>query len=581
MDFPINKTGSVTDPVFLYRSLGSFWTDIFQDKETLKGYTKGQAEEITQRYLDLIEAINSFSATDIDVFHTEKWKPIHILKSKINEVPFIFKGDDGVFGAQPSTSEYYAGITFKFGESKKSPAKIYQYYVGKNLVNFSVIADRVINPTKLYISGCDVIIDNGALLFNTNVFDDPAVVKFEVFDDNGDRLTYVDSAGKTQFEESCILWAYNGQTDINNLYNSFGYIFKLRQESSEVYKKILEGLVALFVNGPTVAILKKLFATFSNLPFVLNPQETVENIFKTTTHHVIVTDKEVYQVPITYTLNPLAVGQLLSYGDYLSSNIEVFDSLSGASGWWKRTGLINKQLAFSRCLFYGAYTNQLSFSSEIDLVTLDSVGNIVFPVLGESSDVAKFNKYLNSSTQRKTAIKEVFSLVSPGDSAIVNPLDFIMDNFLKQNTVLFKLDIPTHEDLAKILALVPQLKAALPPYVYFILKISTSIDVEVFSNLNGEVVDIAFTDPDVANTSADGSNETGEIEKLAPFYYNSVNSRLFEIAKALATQPFEMVSSSSSVIEGDVTVIEGKLRTSPSTGNSTAEFNKFLFLDFS
>ena len=70
MDFPINKTGSVTDPVFLYRSLGSFWTDIFQDKETLKGYTKGQAEEITQRYLDLIEAINSFSATDIDVFHT-------------------------------------------------------------------------------------------------------------------------------------------------------------------------------------------------------------------------------------------------------------------------------------------------------------------------------------------------------------------------------------------------------------------------------------------------------------------------------------------------------------------------------
>lgn len=581
MDFPINKQNTITDPTFLYRSLGSFWTDIFQEKDTLKGYTRAQAEEITQRYLDLIEVINNYAAEKVTVFHKEKWLPIQILKSQINEIPFIFKNNDAVFGPQPNTSPYYAGKTFKFGNSKTPTSKVYQFFVGSSLVDFGVIADRIIDPVLTYIKGADVILDKQALVFNTNIFEEPGIPKFDVFNDDGSRTTYTDIDGNTQFEQGMILWAYNGKSDKEQIFNSFGYIFEIYRESSSLYKELLAKLVAMQVSGPTVNAMKKLFAIFAGLPYVINQEEIVEQLYDEEKYHVVVTDKEVYKIGIGFSLQKLYVGQVLAHGDYLTSNIEFFDNQTNINGWWKRNGLIIKQLAFSKNLFYGNYINQLSFSNEPDLVTLNADGDIVFPIIGATEDVTRFNKYLNSNATRKTKIKDAFGLVDPGDSYLVIPLDFVMDNFLKQNTALFKVIMPTHDKLADILSLVPLLKKSLPPYVYFVVKAETSVEQEVYTNLNGELVDIDFSSP-IDALNADGSNEDGEIEKLAPFYYNDVNARLFSVTKGLLAQPYEAVTSAdSSITPTDVTVISGALRGTIVAGSSTAQVNKLLFLDFS
>jgi hypothetical protein len=71
-------TNTVTDGQFLYRSLGSFWTQLFTDKEALKGYTLGMAEEMVQSYYNLVEVVKQFSVKDIDVLHREKWKALLI-----------------------------------------------------------------------------------------------------------------------------------------------------------------------------------------------------------------------------------------------------------------------------------------------------------------------------------------------------------------------------------------------------------------------------------------------------------------------------------------------------------------------
>ena len=582
MDFPINKVNSVTDAAFLYRGLGSFWTQIFEDKETIKGYALGQAEEITQRYLDLIEVINSYSVDKIDIFHRTKWKPINILKSKINTTPFVFNPGDTVFGEQPtSATSYYGGQIFKFGKPKTPSAKVYEYYVGNTLSEFNVIADKIIDPTKVYLYGSDVILKDGVLVFNTNVFDDPNILTFDVFNDAGELVTYTDSAGNTQTEQNMILWAYNGSSDLSLLYNSFGCIFNIHKASSQFYKDLLVGLVKLFVNGPTVGILKKLFATFAQLPYVLNTQETIEQIYTANGITVIVTDKEVYKLGGSYNLAQLRVGQVLNKGDYLSTNIEFFDSLSGVGGWWKRTGLIRDHLGFSRCLFFGPYLDQLGFSAEPDLVTLDENGDIRFPVIGHPEDVTRFNKYLNSNAVRKTKIKQAFNLTGPGDSYMIFPLDFVMDNFLKQNTAFFKIAAPSHDQLATIIDLIPLLKSCLPPYVYLIIKMDTNIAPEQYSNLNGDIVEIAFTDESKSPTNADGSNSSGVLERLAPFYFNQPTQRLFGISKGLPPPPYETVYSQNATNPGDAQIIDGALRRAPSTGDSTLQFNKLLFLDFS
>ena len=71
-------------PEVLYQSLGSFWTQIFSEKGTIKGYTLGQAEELTQSYYKLLDTINSFSIKHIPVFSTVRWQPLIIKKSKYN-----------------------------------------------------------------------------------------------------------------------------------------------------------------------------------------------------------------------------------------------------------------------------------------------------------------------------------------------------------------------------------------------------------------------------------------------------------------------------------------------------------------
>ena len=514
MDTPLNKAGTITDANFLFRSLGSFWTDVFTEKDTIRGYTLGQAEEISQRYLDLIEVIDNYAIDSAHVFHRERWLPIQILKSKINAVPFLFNPADSVFGAQPAASTYYSGETFRFGFPKTPTAKVYQYYVGKELMDFSIIADKVINPAKVYVYGADVVSANQTLSFNQNVFDDPALTKFDVYDDNGSPVTFIDANGVEQQEQSMTLWAYNGASDISTIYNSFGSLFRLSRPSSEFYKAVIKCIINLYSDGPTVNIIKRLFAIISNTPYILNTQETVENVFEDGDGTYVMTDKEVYLIPAGYTMITLTVGKVLSYGDFLCTNIQYYDSLSGTGGWWKRTGLIEKQLAFSRCLFYGNYINQLSFSVEPDLVTLNSGGDIVFPVLGQKQDVATFNAYLNADVDRKTTIKEKFGLVNPGDSYMIFPLDFIMENFLRTNTAFFKLSVQDHETLAECLQLVPLLKSSLPPYVYFILKIETSVDEEVYNNLNGDILVISGH-----HLNADGTSSGGTFDDFSPYHY--------------------------------------------------------------
>ena len=109
-----------TDGQYLYRSLGSFWTQIFQDKNALKGYTTGMAEELIQAYYNLIEAIQQLSVKEIPLLHKEKWQPLTIKKSEFNKTPFVFEKNGAVFGYQPDDSALYANQMFRFGFPKQT-----------------------------------------------------------------------------------------------------------------------------------------------------------------------------------------------------------------------------------------------------------------------------------------------------------------------------------------------------------------------------------------------------------------------------------------------------------------------------
>lgn len=590
LDFPINNypTKAETDPEVLYRSLGTFWTNIFQDKLVLRGYTTALAEEIIQRYYDLTEVVNSYSVKDVPIFHKEKWKPILVYKSKFGSEPFVFEQGKATFGPQSENDVYYRDVVFQFGFPKRPTANVYIVNVGDDFKDFGVIADKIFSPSRVFMKGTDVVLIDGTLYFNYNIFDDPNIARMEVIGENGQVETFIDVNGNTQNEELIILWAYHAELDQNILFNNFGYIFNLHLDNDQFFKDILKAVFDLHVAGPTVANIKTICASFMGIKPITESEETVVEIFTDSRNQFVVTDHNVYKFELEHTLRTdVVVGKTFFVGDILVSAVEYYDNVQ-TPGWWKSSMTLNNKLALSQYLFLGDYEKQLVFPNELDLITLDAAGNIVFPVEGVSTDVAQFNAHLNSDTVNKAAIKAEFNLINAGDAAPIQPVDFLMENFLKMNTIFLKFQFISHNEQSKFLALLPILRAQLPPYVYIIFGLDLQIDTESYENLNDATV-ISFDTGDLTLNS-DGSNSTGQIENLAPYGYRDVETRLFAISLSIPDPDYEIVGTESGTADPSfnaakaagrvLTMKDGAPLHAPTAGESTQTFSKLVLLDF-
>ena len=196
-----------TDGQYLYRSLGSFWTQVFKDKKVLHGYTTAFAEELIQQQYALAHVLRQYSVKEIDLFNRIKWKPIEIKKSEFNRAPFVFEPSGAVFGKQPVSDPFYADSFFRFGYAKQAPIKnIFSFAPNFKLDKFGAIANRLISPSLLLLPGVDVVIKNNVLYFNVDIFNSEYVPKAEILNDLGEPVTYVDIEGKTQQDELVILW---------------------------------------------------------------------------------------------------------------------------------------------------------------------------------------------------------------------------------------------------------------------------------------------------------------------------------------------------------------------------------------
>lgn len=576
-DAPIYNypTKDRTDPEVLYKSLGSFWTQIFQDKEVIRGYTLGLAEELIQRYYELLEAVNAYSVKDIDVFHKEKWHPIIVYRSKFNTAPFVFKANDAVFGQQSVNDKYYQNVIFQFGFPKTPSADVYLYSVGNQFKDFGIIADRVFDPKSIYINGTDVVLTDGVLYFNKNIFDDPNFPKLDVISENGEPVIFTDANGTEQQEQIAILWAYRSYIDDSRLYYNFGYIFNLNLNNDEFFKQILVGIINLHIDGPSISAIKNICLAFLGIKAVSNDTETVSEIFEDDYYKFVITDNDVYKFDKLYTIKSEVVpNAIFNKGFVFVDAVEYFDNVE-TPRWWKSPLALNKKLALSQHIFLGGYSNQLVFKTELDLITLDEVGKVVFPVEGTTADVNLFNQLLNEDTASVVKLKNEFNLKNPGDAAAIIPIDFLMENFLKNNTSFFKFNFITNALQAKFLNLIPLLRTELPPYVYFIFGLNFRLDNEDYAKLNNSIK-IKFEDS-TQLLNADGSNGDGIIENLAPYYYNDIKTRLFQLSLSpTTTPPNEFVG-----VDGIYARMkDGAPLKVPTTGESTATFSKLQLLDF-
>ena len=526
-----------TDGQYLYRSLGSFWTQIFRDKHALKGYTTGMAEELIQAYFNLIEKIRQYSVKDIELFHKEKWLPLTIKKSEFNNAPFKFTPNSAVFGKQPSTDMFYSDQIFRFGFSKETAGQVFSFTPKIALSKFGAIANRVIAPSVVLIPGIDVVLQENTLYFTADLFNDARIPTAKIISDFGEPVTFKDTKGNVIEEEFIILWVHMAEIDTQNLYNNFGIILDLNLPTSESYKDILKAVFNLYVEGPTITALISAFAALAKAPVIIESEEMVEDIFVDNYRQYVVTDKNVYRFALDQKLSDSVVrGVVFFAGEILSADVLLADTVIDSSWWQNRVH--TSKLAFASHIFIAGVKNQLFFENSLQLVTYTGAANLeenrrlLFPVLGRDTDVQLFQDYINQP-DNKNRLLSILNFKPATTSAVtINPVDFLFKNIFKNNTLFVKLDFYSQEQLDLFISILPLLRAHLPPHVYLLLYITMSLSPDTLTGLNNILKIPAFPGKFF---SVDGSDYlTGARPTLAPSadpdYYKDYINRLFCIS---------------------------------------------------
>jgi hypothetical protein len=538
IDFIPSKfpAGDVTDGQYLYRSLGSFWTQIFRDKNVLKGYTIGTADELIQSYFNLTEAIKQYSVKDIDILHKEKWLPLVIKKSEFNNAPFKFTSNSAVFGKQPNTDSFYAGQIFRFGFSKETGGQVYSFTPTVALSKFGAIANRIIAPSLVLIPGIDVVMQEGTLYFTVNLFNNSRIPTAKVIDDFGSPVTFKDSRGEVFEEEFIVLWMHMAEIDQAALYNTFGVLLDLNLPSAESYKEILKAVFNLYVEGPTVRALTSAFAALAKAPVIIEPEEIVDDIYVDDYNQYVITDKNVYKLALNQNISSdVARGVIFFSGEILSADVSVSDSVIDPI-WWQSKVQTTK-LSFASHIFIAGVKNQLFFENSLKLLTYTGAApnpqdkKLIFPVLGRDTDVQLFQDYINLPENKNELISLLKFKPNITSSITINPIDFLFKNLFKNNTLFVKLDFYEQTQLELFVSLLPLLQFHLPSHVYLLLYISITLPQDTLSRLNSGLKIHAFPG---RLFSFDGSEYlTGSRPILGnddPDYYKDYLNRLFCIS---------------------------------------------------
>jgi hypothetical protein len=475
--------GDITDGQYLYRSLGSFWTQIFQDKNALKGYTTGMAEELIQSYLRLVETVNQYSVKNIDILHTEKWLPLTIKKSEFNRVPFVFAPSGAVFGQQPLTDELYSSQLFRFGRPKVGTSShAYSFAPKIALREVGVMANRIISPSLTLLPGVDFRYEDGLLYFNADLFDNAYISKAKLLTAGGAVSTFQDADGRAVEDEFIVLWLYTAKIDEDALYKNFGMLFDLKLPTSEDYKTLLTAIMNLAVEGPTVAAIRSICSALLGAPLIIESSEIVEDVYVLAEWRYIITDKNTYRLPSLLELDrAVRINNKLHTGQPLSAGVSVVD-LAMDSVWWQRE-ISTGKVGFASHVFAAGPKNQLFFENKLRTVSYDGA-LLNFPVLGASSDVAIFNDYLNHPDRQKSLLEALHINSEGAATTTINPLDFVFNNFFKSNCLLLKLNFYTDQQLQRFFALLPSLQPYFPPHVYIITYVNLNLPADSLDNLN-------------------------------------------------------------------------------------------------
>ena len=458
-------------PKKLLSLLGGFWSSTYQGNNFVEETVAAKGAEAQQSYLDFLDLIRAISRYELPVFSKKNWYALKIKESEFvssRQVSYQYQTKEDTNCGSKVYAKNKKGNPIEFsGENfygEKELRSFYTVALPKKVVAIPQIQNKVINPDALLSEGIDYKQDGERLLFFSNIFEESKWDKREILNAAGEIV-----------DRECVLWCYKGIWDLDTVYEQFGYALSLRLKSSEGYKEFVNAIFDSFVYGASIESQFKAIVSVFGLPSVQNEEEVVEKIIHGGGLQQVVTDANVYQLPETSSLL-VSVGDKLKKGDVLTDSLQIYELNRGL----RADHSLESVTVDTGLLAFGFFKGITFENKDTALkVETDTAGRtkVSWELGGFTYDVDKFWEDVH-----KQGIKEGKTLAQILDTrnapdteptasdlpATINPLKFLVDNFLRNNAYIVKLKIRDCDKRLKFFP-VSQFRKAQPPNTLLIM----------------------------------------------------------------------------------------------------------------
>lgn len=447
-------------PQRILELLGTHWSSTYGGSKVVEDLVRARAEEAAQTHLDLLEAVAAVSRLTVRVFHTDNWYLLTLLESEVNgaEISIRAYGDDAVYGGHLG-----GGTELRYGTPHG--IGLYSFPLPAELKDVKLVFNRITAPSVTLTSGLDFIVDpvRGAIHFRGNPFTNDWIAKRDVY------------AGDEVVNREVGLWVFRGQFDWQAVYAHFGYLLKLKMQSSEGYRELLNAILDGIVRGSNYLAIAAAFSVLADAPIVVDPEETVEAIWTEPGRRLLIaTDKRIYRYGELAEPN-VVVGDTVRAGDQLTDAYTIYEFNRGQLSADLRAVTLDRRVLTT------GYYDGVTFVNEEVPVVVDTSGvftKVSFELGGWPGDVVKFwTDFHVRGVQAgetlahllDTRTNKVGEPVATNLPAIINPLKFLVENVLRDNAYVVKLKPRRFGEDALGVAWVRELRRIIPPHTICIV----------------------------------------------------------------------------------------------------------------
>lgn len=470
----IYPAGDLDRPGVLAGALGSFWNSVFADQATLRGYLDGRATLEQQVVQDLSELFDSMSRFTVPLAHTERWYPLRLLKSEMNDAAALLRyGDGAVYGNQPADGTlYFYGVP--------NAVRDYSFPLPAELVGGELAYNRLTSPSLAWTQGLDYVInvERGVISFRTNPFDNELIPRRRVYDGSGVAV-----------DEEAGLWLASARQAVPYIRRHYGYVVGLaapgpgRLEQLG-YRELVNACFDSIVAGATLGPLQAAVAACTGIPATRTDGETVAVVSADERGRIIATDREVYRFPAA-AVPKVTVGQTLRVGQALVETVELIEFQNGACPADLSALSLGRGM-----LAEGYYADLVFVNAAKPLIVeenVDGYTKVSFELGGFPTDAEKFFADLHTagvaagSTLAMLLDRRTNKVGQPRAGALpatINPLEFLTQNVLRQNATLLRIRGDLGEG-ALGLHYLRHLRKLLPPHTTLLTLVELVADRDV------------------------------------------------------------------------------------------------------